>query len=111
MRIGGEGPRYDYLPVPVEDSSGPAEPAAGAQSTRLDAAASFAEALRGLGSAVDRGEALIARATHGSLAGLDSAQLIALQAGIYRYTELVDLTSKFVDRAANAVRTTLQSGG
>jgi hypothetical protein len=105
MRIGGEGPRYDYLPVPVEDSSGPVEPAAGAQSSRLDAAASFAEALRGLGSAVDRGEAVIARATHGSLAGLDSAQLIALQAGIYRYSEAVDLVAKLVDRASSAVRT------
>ena len=42
---------------------------------------SFQQALRGLGGAVDRGEALIAQASHGNLGGLDSAQLIALQAG------------------------------
>jgi hypothetical protein len=42
---------------------------------------------------------------------LDAGQLIALQAGIYRYSEAVDLAAKLVDRAANAVRTTLQSSG
>ena len=59
---------------------------------------------------VDRGERLM----HGAVSGAGptgARELIALQAGIYRYTELVDLTTKFVDRAANAVRTTLQSGG
>lgn len=59
---------------------------------------------------LDRGERLM----HGAVSGAGptgARELIALQAGIYRYTELVDLTTKFVDRAANAVRTTLQSGG
>jgi len=54
---------------------------------------------------------LIQGVVSGRAGALGAAELIALQAGIYRYTELVDLTSKFVDRAANAVRTTLQSGG
>ena len=66
---------------------------------------SFQQALRGLGGAVDRGEALIAQASHGNLGGLDSAQLIALQAGIYRYSEAVDLVAKLVDRASTAVKT------
>jgi hypothetical protein len=60
-----------------------------------------------LGGAVDRGEALIAQASHGNLGGLDSAQLIALQAGIYRYSEAVDLLAKLVDRASNAVRSVI----
>jgi hypothetical protein len=37
--------------------------------------------------------------------------LIALQVGIYRYTEAVDLASKIVDRATNAVHTVLSGGG
>ena len=41
----------------------------------------------------------------------DTGTLIALQVGIYRYTEAVDLASKIVDRATNAVRTVLQGGG
>jgi len=71
------------------------------------AEASFSRALRGIGGAVDRGEALIASAARGNLGGLDSGQLIALQAGIYRYSEAVDLVAKVVDRASNAVKTVI----
>lgn len=70
----------------------------------------FATTLERLGREVDRGERLV----HGALTpgrALDPGQLIALQAGIYRYAEVVDLTSKLVDRAVTAVRTTLQSSG
>jgi hypothetical protein len=99
MRIGGESPRYELVPVPPEG-----EPAASAVPGRASGP-SFASALEGIGGAVDRGEALIASAAHGSLGGLDAAQLIALQAGIYRYSEAVDLVAKLVDRASTAVKT------
>ena len=99
MKIAGESPRYELVPVTPE--AGPAAAAVPAQAT----GPTFANALKGLGGAVDRGEALIARAAHGSLGGLDSAQLIALQAGIYRYSEAVDLVAKLVDRASTAVKT------
>jgi hypothetical protein len=73
---------------------------------------SFGKVLERLGNEVDRGEKLVHRAVSGARAGrVDAAELIALQAGIYRYTEVVDLTAKLVDRAGSAVRTTLQSGG
>jgi hypothetical protein len=96
MRIAGEGARYELVPVEPPAAGAPAAAASGP---------SFADALHGIGSAVDRGEALIARASRGSLGGLDAAELIALQAGIYRYSEAVDLVAKLVDRSANAVRT------
>ena len=99
MRIGGESPAYEM--VPVEPTEGEAAKPAG----RAAGGPSFSQALKGIGGAVDRGEALIGAASHGNLGGLDSAQLIALQAGIYRYSEAVDLVAKLVDRASNAVRT------
>ena len=68
---------------------------------------SFARALYGLGGELDRGEALSERAIHGG-ASMTPEGLIALQAGIYRYSEEVDLLSKLVDRGTQAVRTTLQ---
>lgn len=71
----------------------------------------FQRILHSVGAEVDRGERMIQGVVSGRAGSLGAAELIALQAGIYRYTELVDLTSKFVDRAANAVRTTLQSSG
>lgn len=101
MRIGGESPSYQIVPIEVTPDS--ASGASGAPAK--PSGASFAKALKGIGGAVDRGEALIAGAARGNLGGLDSAQLIALQAGIYRYSEAVDLVAKLVDRASNAVKT------
>jgi hypothetical protein len=69
----------------------------------------FARAMRGLSREIDLGEARTARASQ--LRNYDTATLIALQVGIYRYTEAVDLASKIVDRATNALRTVLQGGG
>ncbi len=65
-----------------------------------------------MGSEIDRGEKLVKRALSGAaLGGLGAGDLIALQAGIYRYSESVDLAGKLVDRAGSAVKTTLQSNG
>jgi len=100
MRIGGESPGYEL--VPIEPAAERAAPVPGQASGKA-----FARALKGIASAVDRGEALIAGASRGNLGGLDSGQLIALQAGIYRYSEAVDLAAKLVDRASNAVRTVI----
>ncbi len=69
----------------------------------------FLQALRAIGAEIDRGEQLL----HGVAsrgAELDPAELIALQAGIYRWGEAVDLAAKLVDRAGSAVRITLQNG-
>ncbi len=70
---------------------------------------SFAEVLGRLGAELDRGERLVERAAGGVRVD-DASALIAIQAGIYRYTETVDLAAKLVDGASNATRTTLQSG-
>jgi hypothetical protein len=69
----------------------------------------FARAMRALAREIDVGEARTAGASQ--LRSYDTGTLIALQVGIYRYTEAVDLASKIVDRATNAVRTVLQGGG
>jgi len=100
MRIGGESPSYEMVPVEPTAAEAPARvsPGQGGEGT-------FLKALHGIGHAVDGGEALIAGAAHGNLGALDSGQLIALQAGIYRYSEAVDLVAKLVDRAATAVKT------
>jgi len=100
MRIGGESPSYEMVPIE-------ALPASHAGTPGKPAEATFSRALKGVGGAVDRGESLIASAARGNLGGLDSGQLIALQAGIYRYSEAFDLVGKLVDRAATAVKTVI----
>jgi hypothetical protein len=66
----------------------------------------FARILRGLGREVDRGEHMVGRALHGG--DLGPGELLALQAGVYRYSEAVDLAAKLVDRATNGVKTVIQ---
>jgi hypothetical protein len=101
--------RRPLAPAAPSTQSAPlAKPAAGA--APAPDGASFRKALDALGGEIDRGEALVRRAI-GSGGRLGAAELIALQAGIYRYSEAIDLTAKLVDRAGNAVRTTLQSSG
>lgn len=106
MRIAGESSRYELVPVELTPSAGDRRVAPGRPGPAAGEA-SFLNALKGVGHAVDGGEALIARASHGNVGGLDSGQLIALQAGIYRYSEAVDLVAKLVDRASNAVKTVI----
>lgn len=73
--------------------------------------AAFAEVVAALAREIDSGERLMDRASRGTGTGLGAAGLIALQAGIYRYTEAVDLSARLVDRASAAVKTTLGSSG
>lgn len=70
----------------------------------LDALAEAARSLAAGDRAVQRG---LRRARRGQ--GMDPAQLLALQSGVYRYTQEVELASKLVDKASSAVKTTLQS--
>ena len=67
----------------------------------------FARILKGLGREVDRGETLVGKAARGG-SDLGSSELIALQVGVYRYSEAVDLSAKLVDRATSGVKTVLQ---
>jgi hypothetical protein len=72
-----------------------------------DEPSDFARILRGIGQEIDRGERLVRHAVRGG-AELGPTELLALQAGVYRYSEAVDLSAKLVDRATNGVKTVIQ---
>jgi hypothetical protein len=72
-----------------------------------DAPSAFGTLLERVAGRIDAGEALVERALRGSHRGLEPTQWVALQAGIYRYVEAVDLAGKVVDRTGNAIRTVL----
>lgn len=94
--------------VPVERS---AAPPASRESSVVPAtgASPFARLVRGLGHEVQTGESLVRAAVTSPTAGaLDPAELIALQAGIYRYAEVVDLAARLVDHATTGLKTVLQ---
>jgi hypothetical protein len=69
----------------------------------------FARMVGALGREADRGEATVRGVLAGGAAGtLGPSELLALQAGIYRYGETVDLAAKLVDKATTDLKTVLQ---
>jgi hypothetical protein len=97
--------------VPAPNTTPVAQPPAeGVAATHAATRSDFSQLFEGVGRAIDGGEALVGRAEQAAYAPMDAGTLIALQAGIYRYSEAIDLTAKTVDRATAAVRTVLQSG-
>jgi hypothetical protein len=107
--IGGEA-RIPLASHPsIESSPGSAsaspssEPSAGPGGI-----SSFAALVHGLGHEVQRGEALMRGALSARGGDLGPAELIALQAGVYRYSEAVDLAAKLVDHATTGLKTVVQ---
>lgn len=94
--------------IPVAAPTAPRAHAASTKAPPPDGEPSpFARVLSRLGHEVDSGERVVNAAMKGQNVH-DPAALLALQAGIYKYVEAVDLTSKLVDRATSAVKTVLQ---
>ena len=104
----GSLPTPPSTQLPGEGTGGPARASQGARAVD---SASFARILRGVGQELDRGEALSASAIRGGgqQGTLSAQELIGLQAGVYRYSEALDLVTKLVDRGTQAVKTTLQN--
>jgi hypothetical protein len=93
------------LPSPTGSPTRVPAPAATGEAASTDGPSPFARLLRTLGNEVDTGERTMKTALSGR--DLGAQELIALQAGVYRYSEAIDLASKLVDRATNGVKTVL----
>jgi hypothetical protein len=104
--------RLEGIPLDPISSLPRKEAAAGTNAPRPSGEPSeFTQILEGVvGPRLDAGEALMERALEGNLGRLEAPELIAIQAGIYRYTEVLDFTAKLLDRATNSVKTVLQAG-
>jgi hypothetical protein len=100
-------------PIPSGIGRATTLPAPAASASASEAPSAFAAVLHGIGREVERGESLVrsalgaARSAAGGAIG--PVELIALQAGVYRYGEAVDLASRLVDRATASVKTVLQA--
>ena len=94
--------------LPPSPPAPPASPPAVGAAVGPPASSSFASLLSGLGREVHRGESLVRSALHAGRDTLDPGNLLALQAGVYRYGQAVDLASRLIDRATTAVKTVLQ---
>lgn len=70
-----------------------------------------AEMVRDAVESIGRGERMVERTMRQARRGhvFTQEELLAVQAGVYRYTQELELASKLVDKATGAVRQTLQS--
>ncbi len=73
----------------------------------------FQRVIDGLGKEINSGEHMMRGALAAGQSGADvgPGQLLALQAGVYRYGEAVDLASKLIDRTSSGVKTIINGGG
>ena len=71
----------------------------------------FAKVLHGMGQEITSGEQMIHAALHSGGSDIGPSELLALQAGIYRYTETIDLASKLIDHATGGLKTVVQGSG
>lgn len=106
MRI-GEGVRPSPLHAPTSEALALEARPDARSGGGADEPSPFAKLLRGLGGEVDRGETMMKGFLRGG-ADLGADQLLALQAGVYRYGVAVDLSAKLVDRATTGLKTVVQ---
>lgn len=85
----------------------PSPPPVPSRATPPSEASPFSKLVASIGREVSAGEYLVDRALAGGK-DLGPGELIALQAGVYRYSEAVDLAAKLVDRAQSGAKTVLQ---
>ncbi len=71
----------------------------------------FQRVIQGLGKEINQGERTMRNAIAGRGGEMAPGELLALQAGVYRYGEVVDLASKLIDRTSSGVKTIIQGGG
>ncbi len=102
IRIGERAP----APPPATVATSTLAPSNGAKAEP----SAFSRLVSSLGKEVQRGEAVVRDAVAATKAGRDlgPTELLALQAGVYRYSEVVDLAAKLVDRASSDVKTVIQ---
>ncbi len=111
-----ERPAAVLVPTATTPSVGPTAgtgPGAASATPARPEGPSFGQVLRAIGEETRKGEALVERAVRAGTCGreLSPGDLIALQAGVYRWVEVVDLASKLVDRVAQAAKTVTQGNG
>ncbi len=111
------GTRFaDTLEAQRQKEASASEPQAPAEARRSEAIRQtdregLAEVIRKAGHSIVRGERMVNRAVRAARSGkvFSQEELIALQAGVYRYTQELELAAKLVDKSTQAVRRTVES--
>ena len=106
IRAIGEGMQK----MPVETPRAP-ESKIAAVATSPGERSAFQRLVDGLGKEINSGEHMMRGALGAGGKDMAPSDLLALQAGVYRYGETVDLASKLIDKTSNGVKTVINGGG
>ncbi len=107
IRAIGEGMPKMPVEAPRAPESKPTAPAA----TNPGERSAFPRLGDGRGKEINSGEHMMRGALGAGGKDLGPSDLLALQAGVYRYGEAVDLASKLIDKTSNGVKTVINGGG
>jgi hypothetical protein len=107
MSIRSLGEATTRIPEPIT------QPRAEPVHAPKEASSAFGRLLEGLGKEINTGERTMHNAMAAGRGGesVPPSELLALQAGVYRYGEAVDLASKLIDRTSSGVKTVINGGG
>jgi hypothetical protein len=97
--------------LPVETPRAPERAVPAAATSDAHERSAFQRLVEGLGEEINSGERMMRGALGAGGKDLAPSDLLALQAGVYRYNEAVDLASKLIDKASNGVKTVINGGG
>jgi hypothetical protein len=111
MSIRSIGEAGAKMPQINDTPRSPEAKAAAPATTSPGERSSFQRLVDGLGKEINSGERMMRGALGAGGKDLGPSDLLALQAGVYRYNEAVDLASKLIDKASNGVKTVINGGG
>ncbi len=79
--------------------------------TQKGEASKATNSLMGMFGDMEKGQASLDKLINGSMNGksFNNSELLALQAGMYKYTQELDLTSKVVEKATSGLKDTLKT--
>jgi hypothetical protein len=108
--VGATAPAID--PLPARERPGATDPPRRGFADRIEPVADagprpILDAVRSL----ERGQRFVDRVVRQALAGRDFSpdELIAIQAGVYRYTQELELFSRLVEKVVSGMRETLRA--
>jgi hypothetical protein len=89
---------------------GPSAPTVTSAPSASPEPGAFGKLVRSVGAELARGEKFVKAAEGAARSGetLGPGGLIALQVGVYRYSEMVEIATKVVEQATHGIKTVLQ---
>jgi hypothetical protein len=106
-RVGGADPAIDRLRAAIDANRAPAVPAAAQANNSRPVMSGLHRMMEDVMSGQNKLDEIVSLAISGR--NFSQSELLALQAGVYRFTQELELTSKVVEKGTSSVKQTLNT--